>query len=76
MSTLTINASFTKRIREPHKKFRIIEKTIAGIQTSGFEWPRDERQIRLRLNEYKPAHDWMLSGYDVVKIEEDPISVV
>ena len=76
MSTLTINANFGKWVREPHKKRRFVEKNIVGIMVSGFEWPKDERQIRLRLQEYKPAHDYVLQGYFVAKIEEDDISVI
>lgn len=76
MSTLTINANFGKWVREPHKKKRFIDKNIVGIKVSGLEWPKDERQIRLRLQEYKPAHDYTLQAYEVTKIEDDPISVI
>lgn len=68
-TTLTINAGFNKRVREPHKKAVVLHKNIVGIKVTGFEWPADERQIRMRLDEYRPGHGWMLAGYDVVLIE-------
>lgn len=69
MTTLTINAGFNKRVREPHKKARIIHKNIVGIKVTGFEWPADEVKIRHRVDEYKPGHDWMLTGYNVTRID-------
>ena len=71
---ITINAMFSRKVRELHKKSFVECKNVTGIRMKrNWDEPTDPDHVKMRkkIMKKKPQGDgWTLGGYALVKISD------